>query len=469
MMLHSDTLAKSPPSCSSLLAGLLAGWALLSGPAEGAAASQNAISDAATDAPRTTVERVAELIEDKYFDAAKGAAIAASLRAAAQSGEFDPLRQPRELASGLTSLLHPLDHHFRIIVSGDRDGRAAGGASADFADPSSAERRTAYGFRRVEMMPGAIGYIDLQSFAYLSTAKRDDPGRAAANAALQLVAGADAIIIDLRDNVGGSTDMAAYLVSAFTAPGANIYDVIHWRNGIDSERPTLPYPRPRLDVPLYLLISARTASAAEAAAYALQASGRALLVGEKSAGAANVGGVFPVDENLGVFIPIGTPINPLTGSNWENKGIVPDFVVPAEAALPYAQQLALTTALARDGDGPQAAYTRAVLEAVRAQAAHPAGPPLNSYAGVYSGTVVTAGDNLLTLRQGNRMPSTLLRLTGDTFFDQDDPARRIVFERATGGTITGLRLIYANGHELWFPARAVALPPLPLPGTAGAP
>jgi hypothetical protein len=407
--------------------------------------------------------RVADLIEDNYFDAAQGHAIAASLRTAAQAGEFDALRQPRDLATGLTLLLRPLDHHFRVVMSNGADRRWQGNATSDLIDASATERRSAYGFRRVEMLPGAIGYIDLQSFAYLSTSKRDDPARVMADAALQLLHDASAIIIDLRDNVGGSSDMAAYLVSAFMPSGSDVYDVIHWRNGTDSERPVLPYPRPRVDVPLYLLISARTASAAEAAAYTLHAAGRAVIVGQTSAGAANVGGIFPVAESLGVFIPIGTPINPITRSNWEGSGVAPDVVVPAGAALPNAEQLALEKALQRNPDSPQAAYMRDVLEALRAQSTPQPGPPLDSYVGVYNGAEITRVGDLLALRQGNRIPSSLVRLAGDTFFDQNDPSRRVVFERGADSIITGLRLIYPSGYEVWLPTRALTLPSLQLP------
>lgn len=445
-----------------MTSGLLATAALLFTAQDGAATHESAISRPTSEGPRIAVMRVADLIEDNYFDAGQGHAIAVSLRTAARAGEFDTLRQPRDLATGLTLLLHPLDHHFRVVVSNGVDRRWQRNATSDLIDASATERRSAYGFRRVEMLPGAIGYIDVQAFAYLSTSKRDDPARTMADAALQLLRDANAIIIDLRDNVGGSSDMAAYLVSAFMPSGSDVYDVIHWRNGTDSERPMLPYPRPRVDVPLYLLISARTASAAEAAAYTLHASGRAVLVGQTSAGAANVGGIFPVAESLGVFIPIGTPINPITRSNWEGGGVVPDVVVPAAAALPNAEQLALEKALERNPDGPQAAYMRDVLEALRAQATPQPGPPLDSYVGVYNGAVITTAGDLLALRQGNRMPSSWVRLAGDTFFDQDDPSRRVVFERGADSIITGLRLIYPSGYEVWLPARALTLPSLQL-------
>jgi C-terminal processing protease CtpA/Prc len=143
--------------------------------------------------------------------------------------------------------------------------------------------------------------------------------------------------------------MVGYLMSAFTKPNATIYDVIHYRAGTESERPAQLYPHPRLDIPLYVLTSGRTASAAEAMAYELQAAGRAVVVGEVSSGAANPGGEFPAGEGFNVFISIGTPVNPLTRGNWEGKGVDPDVHVPADAALHRAQVLALEEVLARQG------------------------------------------------------------------------------------------------------------------------
>jgi C-terminal processing protease CtpA/Prc len=140
------------------------------------------------------------------------------------------------------------------------------------------------------MLPGSIGYIDMRTFADFSFGKPDEPARKAMEAALTLVSTADAVIIDLRNNGGGSPAMVGYVVSAFTPPGANIYSEFHHRDHTDSERPKESDPKPRLDVPLYILISGRTASAAESTAYTLQAAKRATVVGAVSGGAAHPGG-----------------------------------------------------------------------------------------------------------------------------------------------------------------------------------
>lgn len=258
-------------------------------------------SAAATAAPRDVVEQVATLIENNYFDPTRAAEVARDLRTRAQSGEFDSLQDPRDLATAVTARLQPRDHHFRLTWS--PAGRPTSDRP-DSADPGPAqsletlERRNAYGFRRVEMLPGALGYIDLRTFADFSFAKPDEPARLAADAALALVSSADAVIIDLRNNAGGSPNMVGYLVSAFTPSDANIYNTIQNRDSTESERPKQSYSKPRLDVPLYILISGRTASAAESTAYTLQAAKRAVIVGEISAGAANPGGELPVGNGF---------------------------------------------------------------------------------------------------------------------------------------------------------------------------
>jgi C-terminal processing protease CtpA/Prc len=135
--------------------------------------------------------------------------------------------------------------------------------------------------------------------------------------------------------------MVGYLVSAFTPKGANIYNTFRRRDGSDSEAPRDAYAHPRLSVPLYILISAHTGSAAESFAYTLKNAGRATIVGETSGGAANPGGPVNVGNGFSVFVPTGSPISPITNTNWEGTGVVPDVKVAPAAALGAARTLAL--------------------------------------------------------------------------------------------------------------------------------
>jgi hypothetical protein len=408
-------------------------------------------------APREVVTQIADLIEENYFDAARAGVVASELRDMVEAGRFDSLSEPQDLAAELTEILHPRDRHFSVSWSA-LNGPAEG-VGAD--SPEGYERRNGYGFRKVEMLPGAIGYVDVRSFYSVSTERRDEPAHRVVDAVLALLLSGDAVIIDLRNNPGGSSTMVGYLISAFMRPDADVYDVIHYRAGSESERPTERYPHPRLDIPLYLLTSGRTASAAEAMAYELQAAGRAVVVGEVTDGAANPGGEFPAGDGFNVFISIGTPVNPLTGGNWEGKGVEPDVHVPAEVALHRAQVLALEEVLARQGDTAGTLDARWALEALRAERTPRPGSSLSDYAGQYTDAVVSVDGGQLLLKRGRRPAWTLIRVRGDTFFVKDEPFRRVEFERASGGEVVRLQLLSSSGHSIWarkLPVRAASEP-----------
>jgi hypothetical protein len=70
-------------------------------------------------------------------------------------------------------------------------------------------KRNNYGFAKVELLEGNIGYLDLREFA-----SPDEAGDRLA-AAMKVVADSDALVIDLRQNFGGSPEMVAALCSYF--------------------------------------------------------------------------------------------------------------------------------------------------------------------------------------------------------------------------------------------------------------
>ncbi|MDC8013447.1 S41 family peptidase [Tahibacter soli] len=287
-------------------------------------------SGAGAQTARKPVAAVASAIEDNYFDAARGKTIADDLRQASADGAFDALTEPAKLAEALTERLKPLDRHFRVTWS---DGAGRSGPSAP--RPPSGD-----GIERVDVLPGNIGYLKLTHFANFEFGDRDAPVRRAIDAALARVAGSDAIVVDLRDNRGGSPNMVGYLVSAFTPRGADIYNTFHARNGgTTSEAPAEPYAQPMLTVPLYVLINGRTASAGEAFSYTVKNAKRATIVGETSRGAANPGGFVEVGDGYAVFVSDGTPVSPVTKTNWEGTGVAPDVAVPAAEALDKATEL----------------------------------------------------------------------------------------------------------------------------------
>jgi hypothetical protein len=283
--------------------------------------------------PRDRVGAVADAIEDHYFDPARGRAIAEDLRRDADAGTFDALATPQALAEALTTRLRPLDRHFRVRW------QAAGDAAAARAPRRPFKPRAPNGIAVVETLPGNVGHLRLTDFAHFDDV--DTAARLAMDEALEELSQTRAMIVDLRACRGGSPAMVGYLASAFVAPGADIYNTFRSRTGgTASEAPDSPYANPRTQVPLFVLVDGGTASAAESFAYTLQSAGRATVVGERSAGAANPGGEVEVGDGYTVFVSDGTPINPITHANWEGSGVQPDVAAASDGALDAALQLA---------------------------------------------------------------------------------------------------------------------------------
>ncbi|HEY8615489.1 S41 family peptidase [Phenylobacterium sp.] len=395
--------------------------------------------------PRAVVDKVAEQIAANFYDPARGAQIAAELKAEARKGVYDRHREPLALAEALTARLKPLDGHFEVQWQAPQaGGPGAGGASARprLNDPD-ADRRANYGFRAAEVLPGNIGLIDLRYFAGIGG--EDDPARARADAAMALIAGADAVIVDLRDNGGGSPAMVGYLASYFVPKGAEIYNTFKSRGPDAYERPPFEVRGARRpDTPLFVLTSARTGSAAESFAYTLKAAKRAVIVGEASGGAANPGGFVPAGDGFRVFVAQGRPVNPITQGNWEGTGVTPDVAVPAGEALNRAQALALGE-IRKRASGVAAVEAEWALAALRPAAVEAAA--LAGYAGTYGSRSVAVEGGRLVLRTGRRPAVTLLPLEPDLFAVAGAATpMRVRFERDAGGKVSGLLTLTPDGQ-----------------------
>ena len=222
-----------------------------------------------------------------------------------------------------------------------------------------------FGFTKLERLRGNVGYMNMSIFWSA------EHGGEMATTAMSFLRNTDALIIDLRDNDGGSPDMVALLTSYFFDGSPVQLTGIHWRKGdrID-ESWTLPYiPGTKyLHKSVYILTSNQgTVSAAEAFVYNLKILKRATIVGEITAGAANPGAMVRVNERFSMFVPTGRAYNPKTKGNWEGVGIAPDIEVSAANALKSAYLEALNKLKDATGDQARKAYFSEVIEAIKKQ------------------------------------------------------------------------------------------------------
>ncbi len=87
--------------------------------------------------------------------------------------------------------------------------------------------------------------------------------------------------------------------------------------------------RPLFQGPVFVLTSARSISAAEIAADALKAIGRAKIVGEKTPGVVLSSKLFDIPGGFHLRVPIADYYS-ITGARLEGFGVTPDIAVSAD-------------------------------------------------------------------------------------------------------------------------------------------
>lgn len=195
-----------------------------------------------------------------------------------------------------------------------------------------------YGIASIKVLPGNIGYVDFKWFCGPEFA-----GETYA-AVMNYLAHTDALIIDLRNSQGAmSTDVIPFLSSYFFEKPVHLNDY-YWRKGnrtIQAWTYSMVPGKKYLNKPVYILTSGKTFSGAEELAYNFKNLKRATLIGESTGGGANGGGTIRVSDHFNMFVPLGRSINPVTNTNWEGVGVMPDTVIKSNRALYKAQLTAL--------------------------------------------------------------------------------------------------------------------------------
>lgn len=338
-----------------LLAGLLA---------DAGANDKTGLDDA------TRKQVLAELsakLSDTYVFPDKAKLVAERLDARERSGAYRAARDLDGLAAMLTDdLRYPTgDKHLGVRYSAkpvsDLAGRPKQSPEMDRMIANYL-KSTNYDIRKVETLPGNIGYIDLRSFPNARFAKP------ALDAMMTLVADTDALIVDLRNNGGGDPYTVAYLESYLFDKRTHVNDM-YWRKDERTEpfwtEEEVPGKKFGGSKKVYVLTSKDTFSGAEGFSYELQQLRRAVVVGETTGGGAHPGRTYPIHPHLSVFIPGGRAINPVSKTNWEGSGVVPDVRVAADDALRTAERLAIAELLTSPADEEHAQRLRKRLDALK--------------------------------------------------------------------------------------------------------
>ena len=418
-----------------LALGTVPGYPRAAGPVEALGREQT----------EAVVRRVAGEFRSRYFSADIADKMAALVETNFAKGAYDAITRLEPLAARLQEDLRSVsrDLHVKVLP----------GLVPDFdADPVML-RRENYGFTAVEVLPGNIGYLDFFQFYAVK-----DAGPTAI-AAMNFLAGCDALIVDLRSNGGGYPEMRSLICSYLFAEPTCLME-FRGRQGVTQDW-TLPYvPGPRLPkIPVYILISRYTFSCAEDFSFCLQNLGRATVIGENTRGGAHDAELvsFPA-ETISLQIPFNEALDPRTKKNWEGVGIKPDIPVPAGQAFPVAMREAAKALLKGEAESGRKFllewiaqdYESQLQPLVIGQGA------LRTYVGKYGSYLVALKDGQLVLRIDEKRSRRLVPVTADDFKMVGEErhgyaSNRLLFTRDKWGRISGLLVHDHDGDR--FPER----------------
>jgi C-terminal processing protease CtpA/Prc len=160
---------------------------------------------------------------------------------------------------------------------------------------------------------------------------------------MSLLGSTQALIIDLRQNGGGSPDGVALIASYLFNHPVRMNDIYDRPSNETRQFWTLPYvPGKRFaGKHVYVLTSDRTFSAAEDFTYAVKNLKPATIVGEVTGGSAHPVSPRRLTDHFVVTVPMGRSISAITHTDWEGVGVEPDVKVLAAQALGTAHLRAL--------------------------------------------------------------------------------------------------------------------------------
>ncbi len=406
---------------------------------------------------KAIIDSVNRLIIEKYVLRDVAQQLADYLNEKFKNGSYDTLHSPTEFANAVWADLRESsnDNHFFIeynperarLVTAEKSQSAEEVEKANMA-MAEKDRLTNFGFKRVEILKGNVGYLDLDFFS------NPDYAGATAVASMNFLANSDAVIIDLRDTPGGKPTMVQLLSSYFvrgTEQGRTHLNTLEQvYDGKVEQYWTIPYvPGKRMyDTYLYILTDGYTGSAAEEFTHNMKALDRAVIIGETTVGSGHNVDIEVIQKNFVMHLPVRRPINPITGTGWERTGIEPHISVPGRQALDKAYLMALEKIIGKTPYADQKFAlnwaidgARARLEPVTIDEAI-----LKKYAGQYGERKITY-ENGKIFYQRTGPTYELVPLKENLFAVQDLDYFRIEIKTDKKGNATELVGIYDDGRK----------------------
>lgn len=284
---------------------------------------------------KVLINTITSLLKENYVFVERADAIEKELNAKLTAGQYDQHETINSFGDQLNADLSTVlnDKHVQIYFS-PKIVRQLRNESKENKDQEANEEFVAmlknenFRMRKVEILHGNIGYFKIDNFVELKYCKETLTG------AMNFISNSSAIVLDLSDCGGGPSETMDFILSYFLPESTKIGELRFRKNNEVKEHYTLKDPgiKKLTDVPLYILVSSNTASAAEGLAACMQEYKRAVVIGAQTKGLGNPGELFVINDVLYMFITTAVSGTAITGKNFDGKGVTPDIHVPSSSS-----------------------------------------------------------------------------------------------------------------------------------------
>ena len=269
------------------------------------------------------ISNVAELVRNQYVFADIGEHIASLLEDRYADGAYAGAGTAERLSGLVTTDLQSVnaDKHLRLRFHLDPLPDYDADDDGEMATYAAMARDDMAGIRRIERLVGNVGLICFADLFYPAAIV----GSSLA-AAMSLIADTTALIVDLRENIGGDPGAVSMVISYLLDASTHLNSMVHRDVTQTTQHWSLPWvPGPRFGgtKPIWVLISSTTFSGGEELAYELQQLGRATLVGERTGGGAHAREGFVVHPHLELTVPVAAAHNRFRGRTGRAPASVP--------------------------------------------------------------------------------------------------------------------------------------------------
>ncbi len=403
-----------------------------------------------TNIKANVIENLSASLLKNYIFSDTAIKMANFLKSHLKNKDYESITNPNEFAQKLTTDLLSVyrDIHLAVNYNPQLENVLKNTSEINSSQVQEQNLQNArqqnFGFKKIEILSGNIGYVYFDRFFGLNEFSKET-----ISGVFSFLKHTNALVIDLRNNGGGSPDMVKYICSYFFKEKTHINNLYERRISKAEEYWTEPLSNSSNfpSLPLYILVNRRTFSAAEEFAYDLQSLHRATIIGETTGGGAHPVSAETIGNGFIGNIPYARAINPITGKNWEATGVKPDVQINADSSLDAAvlSYYDFQIKTLKDSNSIKTIkWSRDMLNAKL----HPFSIDtltLKTYLGNFADRIVSYENSMLYFTGRDGKKSKLIALTRTTFKIENTDNLKVEFLPTTTGDVSELAFIFDDG------------------------